>query len=196
MSEYVLGSIERIAEPVVTAEGMEIVDIEYRRENRGWVLRLYIDKEGGVTIGDCSNISSQVSHLIDVYELISHPVILEVSSPGLDRPLKKEKDFVKYNGRLIKIKTHDPIGKRKNFKGRLLDYSEGVVKIDIGVEIISLPLDKIAKANLEYEYHFPSFRQKPESSVFKQLRTIWTPVFTGVTTFYEFISFRLSTIQQ
>jgi ribosome maturation factor RimP len=152
MSEDVLGSIERIAEPVVTAEGMEIVDIEYRRENRGWVLRLYIDKEGGVTIGDCSNISSQVSHLIDVYELISHPVILEVSSPGLDRPLKKEKDFVKYNGRLIKIKTHDPIGKRKNFKGRLLDYSEGVVKIDIGVEIISLPLDKIAKANLEYEF--------------------------------------------
>ncbi|MDY6856070.1 MAG: ribosome maturation factor RimP [Thermodesulfobacteriota bacterium] len=152
MPDNILGSIESIANPVVIAEGMEIVDIEYRREDKGWVLRLYIDKEGGVTIDDCANISSQLSHLIDIYELISHPFVLEVSSPGLDRPLKKEKDFAKYNGRLIKIKTHDPIGSRKNFKGRLLDYSEGLVTIDTGVEIVSLPFNKIAKANLEYEF--------------------------------------------
>lgn len=152
MPDSILGSIESIANPVVSAEGMEIVDIEYKRESRGWVLRLYIDKEGGVTIDDCSNISSQLSHLIDVYELISHPFTLEVSSPGLDRPLKKEKDFVKYNGKLVKIKTRDPLESRKNFKGRLLGYSEGVVTIDTGAEIIGLPLNKIVKANLEYEF--------------------------------------------
>ena len=152
MSVDVLESVRMIAEPVIIDEGMELVDIEYRREQGGWVLRLFIDKEGGITLGDCSNISSQIGHLIEVDDLISNPYTLEVSSPGLNRPLKKEEDFVKYRGRLVKLKLRDPIEGRRVFKGRLLDSEEGLVRIDMEDDVVSLPFNNIRKANLEYEF--------------------------------------------
>jgi len=152
MSDDVLESVIKVAEPIAVTEGMELVDVEYRREKNGWVLRFYIDKEGGVTLGDCSNISRQVGHIIDVNDLILHPYTLEVSSAGLNRPLKREEDFTKYKGKLVRLKMHESIGRRKNFRGRLLEYEEGVAKIDVGDEILSLPYNKIAKANLEYEF--------------------------------------------
>ncbi|MFH1625754.1 MAG: ribosome maturation factor RimP [Pseudomonadota bacterium] len=152
MSVDLLESLKRIAEPVVVAEGMELLDMEYVKDGRGWVLRLYIDKEGGVTIDDCSNISRQVGQLIDVDDLVQHSYVLEVSSPGLNRPLKKEDDFIKYRGKLVSLKMRDPIGRRKNFKGRLLDYREGMLRLDAGDGIVSLPFNKISKANLEYEF--------------------------------------------
>jgi len=152
MSAGILESVREIVEPIVIAEGMELAYIEYRRERIGWVLRLYIDKEGGVTIDDCSNISGQVSHLMDIDELIPHSYVLEVSSPGLGRPLKREEDFIKHKDRLVRFKVDDPIGRWKNFKGRLLDYKDGVVKIKVGDEIISLPFNKISEANLVYKF--------------------------------------------
>ena len=152
MSIDIIDSIKELTEPVVTAEGMELVDIDFRRERNGWVLRLYIDREGGVTIDDCSLISKEIGCLIDINDLILFPYTLEVSSPGLNRPLKKEKDFIKNKGKRIKIMTYDPIGKRRTFKGRLLEYKDGGVNIDLGDETINVPFEKISKANLEYEF--------------------------------------------
>jgi len=152
MSADILESVRKIVEPIVISEGMELVHIEYRRERRGWVLRLYIDKEGGVTIDDCSNISGQTSHLVDIDELIPHSYVLKVSSPGLGRTLKRKEDFVKHKDRLVRFKVDDPISRWKHFKGRLLDYKDGVVKIKVGDEIINLPFDKISEANLIYKF--------------------------------------------
>lgn len=152
MSADILESVREIVEPIVIAEGMELVYIEYRRERMGWVLRLYVDKEGGVTIDDCSNISGQVNHLMDIDELIPHSYVLEVSSPGLGIPLKREDDFIKHKGKLVRFKIDVSIGRWENFKGRLLDYENGVVKIKVGDEIISLPFNKISKANLVYKF--------------------------------------------
>src|SRR4030066_246181 len=96
MEREIVDRLRAMAEPILLGERMELVDIEYRRESKGWVLRLYIDKEGGVTLDDCTRISQEVGRSLDVEDFISTPYTLEVSSPGLARPLKKEKDFMKY----------------------------------------------------------------------------------------------------
>ncbi len=152
MSDDILESVKRIAEPVVTAEGMDLVEAEYGNEGGGLTLRLYIDKEGGVTLDDCSNISGQVGQLIELNDLMLHPYTLEVSSPGLNRPLKKEEDFVKYEGKLVRLKVRNPVDGRRNFRGRLLGYEQGTVTIDVGDEIVSLPFNEIRKANLVHEF--------------------------------------------
>ncbi|RPJ40902.1 MAG: ribosome maturation factor, partial [Deltaproteobacteria bacterium] len=88
---------------------MELVDVEYQRESPGWVLRLYLGREGGVTIDDCAEVSREVGTILEVRDLIPNPYILEVSSPGLTRPLKKLEDFQKYRNALVKIKTFAPV---------------------------------------------------------------------------------------
>ncbi len=154
-SELVHGIIERVKEivdPILSNEGMELVDIEYRREGRGWVLRLFIDKEGGITLEHCAHISEELGRNLDVEDFIPNPYILEVSSPGLDRPLKREKDFIKYLQHRIKVKTLDPIDKRRNFKGKLLRVSEGLIELEVEDRIIQIPLSNVAKANLEIDF--------------------------------------------
>jgi ribosome maturation factor RimP len=133
-------------------EGMELVEVDYRRESRGWVLRLTIDKEGGVTLDDCGRVSQQVGRELDVEDLISSPYVLEVSSPGLTRPLRSEKDFIKYCNRLIKLRTVDPINSRQQFKGKLLGVSNNQIELEVEEGIVQIPLAKIAKANLEIEF--------------------------------------------
>src|SRR5512139_3158467 len=108
MSKEIVDRVRSIVHPILD-EGMELVDIEYRRESKGWVLRITLDKEGGVTLDDCSRISHEVGMNLDIEDLIQNPYTLEVSSPGLNRPLRGEKDFMKYRHRLIKVKTLDPI---------------------------------------------------------------------------------------
>ena len=152
MSVDVLESVKRLAEPVLSAEGVELVDIEYRREARGWTLRLFIDKDLGITLDDCSNISGQVGQLIDVNDLIQQPYILEVSSPGLNRPLKKEEDFIKQRGKRVRLKLHAKVVNQANFIGKLLDCREGMVEIETGNDIVKLPLKDIVRANLEYDF--------------------------------------------
>ncbi|MGB9628274.1 MAG: ribosome maturation factor RimP [Thermodesulfobacteriota bacterium] len=155
MKQLVDGIIQRvkgIVSPILLNEGMELVDIEYRRESRGWVLRLFIDKEGGVTLENCAHISEELGRTLDVEDFIPNPYILEVSSPGLDRPLKKEKDFIKYLQHRIKVKTFDPIEQRRNFRGKLLRVTEGRIELDLEDRIIQIPLSNVAKANLEIDF--------------------------------------------
>src|SRR3989337_223784 len=109
MSKEIVDRVHAIADPIFSNEGMELVEIEYRRESRGWVLRLYIDKEGGVTLDDCTHVNREVGRSLDVEDFITTPYTLEVSSPGLNRPLKNEKDFSRYLNHRVKVKTVDLI---------------------------------------------------------------------------------------
>jgi ribosome maturation factor RimP len=145
-------AVSGIVEPVVISHGMELVGAEYRREARGWVLRIYIDKRGGVTLDDCVLVSNEVGPVIDVEDLFQSPYTLEVSSPGLNRILKKEKDFERFKDRSVRIRTHDAIGKRQNFKGRLLGCTKGVIRIEAAGQVVHIPLSNVAKANLEFEF--------------------------------------------
>lgn len=151
MSKEIVDQARTIAQAILSEEGMELVDIEYRRESKGWVLRLYLDKEGGVTLDDCTRVSQEVGRSLDIEDLIRNPYTLEVSSPGLTRPLRTEKDYIKYRHRLIRIKTVNPIENRRQFKGRLLGFSENRIEIEIEGEVFQIPLSNVAKANLEID---------------------------------------------
>lgn len=141
-----------LAAHVLADQNMELIDLEYRREGRGWVLRLFIDKEGGITLDDCARASQEIGTVLDVEDFIGTPYSLEVSSPGLNRPLKNEKDFIKYRDYLIKVKTFDPIDNRRNFKGKLREISDGRIEMEIDGGVVTIPLANVAKANLEFEF--------------------------------------------
>ncbi|MCJ7748174.1 MAG: ribosome maturation factor RimP, partial [Desulfobacterales bacterium] len=152
MPKEIVDRVSAIADPILSNEGMELVEIEYRRESKGWVIRLYIDKEGGVTLDDCTRISQEVGRSLDVEDFISTPYTLEVSSPGLARPLKKEKDFMKYRNHMIKVKTIDPIENRRQFKGKLLGITENRIEIAMDGGVFQILLSNVAKANLEIDW--------------------------------------------
>ena len=149
VEKEIVDRVHVIVDPILFNEGMELVDIEYRRESRGWVLRLYLDKGGGVTLDDCTRVSQEVGRILDVEDFIQTPYTLEVSSPGLSRRLKTEKDFMKYRGHLIKVKTVNPIENRRQFRGRLVAISENKLEIESDGGVFRIPLSNVAKANLE-----------------------------------------------
>jgi ribosome maturation factor RimP len=128
-----------------------LVDLEYQREAQGWVLRFYIDRDGGVTVEDCAGVSGELGAVLEVRDLIANPYVLEVSSPGLTRPLKKPEDFKKFQNRLVKIKTFEPIDGRRNFKGILLGLEGEKVRLEMEGQLYEIRLEGITKANLEIE---------------------------------------------
>ena len=148
--EKILTQVKDLIEPLCEAEGMELVHLEYQREAGGRILRFYIDRPGGVTIDDCVYISRQSSDLLDVYLEDMGTYSLEVSSPGLRRPLGKKLDFERFKGSLAKIRTAQPIDGQKNFKGILLGISEGMVKLSIDDITVTIPYQEIARAHLDY----------------------------------------------
>ena len=151
MSQEIVDRVRAVADSILISEGMELVEVEYRREPVGWVLRLTIDKRGGVTLDDCTRISQDMGRSLDVEDCISNAYRLEVSSPGLDRPLKNERDFIRFSGRRIRVKTIDPIGKQKSFKGKLRTCVESRIEMETDGGIVEIPLSNIARANLEVE---------------------------------------------
>ena len=152
MTQEIIDRIRTLAEPILLGEGIELVEVQYRREARGWVLRLYIDKEGGVTLEDCTHVSHEINRHLDVEDFIYAPYTLEVSSPGLSRPLKTEKDFLKYRNHRIKVMTCDPIEKRRQFKGTLLGFFENQIEMELDEGIVTIPLSNVVKAHLEIEF--------------------------------------------
>jgi len=148
----ILVKVRRVAERILESEGMELVDIEYRRERGGRVLRLIIDQEGGVTLDDCASISHELDRNLDVEDISPGPYTLEVSSPGLNRPLKKESDFHRFINRVVRVKTSSPVEDRRTFRGRLLACCDGFVEIEVERSVVKIPMDCIVKANLEYEF--------------------------------------------
>jgi ribosome maturation factor RimP len=148
----VVQKAEAILEPLLEAEGLSLVDIEYKWERGGWIFRVLIDKTQGITLDDCARVSREFGQLLDVENIIPASYRLEVSSPGLDRPLKKEADFIKYTGRRVRIKTREPVSGRRNFKGDLLGCAEAKVTVKVeGGEVFTIPLASILKANLALE---------------------------------------------
>ncbi len=162
MSQQTL--IEQLAgvvEPILGSMSMELVDLEYKHEGRDWFLRIFIDKEGGLTLDDCAEASREIGAVLEIEDLIHTAYRLEVSSPGIDRPLKKEKDFERFVGSLVKVKTYESLDpdqrghSRKTFVGKLLGITDGVVRVeqtDKKGGVVEFPFEGIAKANLEYEF--------------------------------------------
>ena len=122
---------EEILLPIIEEHGFELVDVEYVKEGSTWYLRAYIDKPGGSTIDDCETVSRRLSDILDEKDYIEDAYILEVSSPGLGRPLKKEKDYKRSLGEEVEIRTYRMIEKQKEFTGILKGYDEGTVTIEI-----------------------------------------------------------------
>lgn len=120
---------ESLLEPIVTGFGFELVDVEYVKEAGAWYLRAYIDKPGGITVDDCEAVSRKFSDILDEKDYIDDTYIFEVSSPGLGRPLKKEKDFQRSLGEEVEIRTYRAIEKQKEFTGVLKEYDKDSVTI-------------------------------------------------------------------
>ena len=145
--------VRKVTEPIIEAFGMELLKVEMLTKRKGKILRLYIDKEGGVSLNDCIKISRQINPVLDIENVIPGSYTLEVSSPGMDRPLTKEKDFLKYKGKKARIQIKEPIENRKNFQGKIVDVKEKVLVFGIEEgKIIEIPLFLIIKANLIPEF--------------------------------------------
>ena len=121
---------EEILTPIVEEYGFELVDVEYVKEGSTWYLRAYIDKPGGICIDDCEAVSRRLSDILDEKDYIDDAYILEVSSPGLGRPLRKEKDFRRSLGEEVEVRTYRMIEKQKEFTGILKEYDEKTVTIE------------------------------------------------------------------
>jgi ribosome maturation factor RimP len=147
-----------LLEPILARDGYELVEVEWVRGGGRWTLRVFIDKQGGVNIDDCQAVSRTVEPILDVEDFIEPAYDLEVSSPGLDRPLRKPQDFDRYRGQRAHVKAYGPIAGtapgspgRKHWTGVLAGFKDGAVEIDVDGALHRVPLDQIAKANLEYD---------------------------------------------
>mgnify|MGYP001569432515 FL=1 len=150
--EDIITQVKELAEPVLAQKGMELIDVEYKMEYGRWVLRLFIDKSEGITVDDCGDVSRELGTILDVKNIITHAYNLEVSSPGLDRVLTRENDFLKYKGKKVKIKTKQPISGRSNFSAVLDDFKEGMVLlVDSEGKKWEIPFNDIKKAKLEID---------------------------------------------
>ncbi len=140
--------LRRLVEPLIEEHGLELVHLDYHAGRKGH-LCLYIDKPGGVTISDCEALSRDLSDLLDAYDPIPQSYILEVSSPGVERPLTRESDFQRFQGEMVKVYTLEPVAGRKSFEGKLTTSGEGFIELlpEKG-EPVRIPLDKINKAHL------------------------------------------------
>ena len=149
-SQSVEERVAPMAARVAAREGCDLVHCEYVNQSGRWILRLYIDREGGVTVGDCSTISRQMSAMLDVEDLIPSAYNLEVSSPGLDRPLNTHDDYDRFVGENVKIKTTDPVRGRRRFSG-VLEKREGelITVAESGGQAFEIPLDKVRMARLD-----------------------------------------------
>jgi len=147
--------IERLLLPVIEAEKMELVDVECLRMKSRWLVRIYVDKEGGVTLDDCAYISHQVGDILGVHDVPPGSFTLEVSSPGLDRPLVRDGDFSKALGRRVKVRLREKMEGSRNFRGRLVGFTEEggrkLLILDVDGKRFHLPREMVSKANLEYE---------------------------------------------
>ena len=143
---------EALVSPIVEKYGFELVDVEYVKEGGSFYLRAYIDKPGGITVDDCETVSREFSDKLDEADFIDEAYIMEVSSPGLGRPLKKEKDFKRSIGKEVEIRTYRPIDREKEFYGVLKAYDENSVTIDCEEEERTFQKAEIALIRLAFDF--------------------------------------------
>jgi ribosome maturation factor RimP len=152
MAETVNKRVEAVAQPVLEELGLELLEVQYRREQSGWVLRLIIDRQDGVSLEDCAAVSREISQLLDIEDFIDQAYNLEVSSPGLDRPLKSMADFQRFTGSRTKIKTIEPIAGQHVFIGRILQTAGETIILEVGRKEVAIPFSQVSKARLEVEF--------------------------------------------
>ncbi len=141
-------TVEEMVQPFLEEHGFELVDVEYVKEGKNWFLRVFVDKEGGIDIDDCGRVSEYMSEQLDTHDPIKDPYFLEVSSPGAERPLKKEADVHKAVGKDVFVTTYEPVEGTKEFEGRLLSFDEGELLIEAGKKRYAVPYTKVASARL------------------------------------------------
>ena len=147
MASRIENEVESIVEELIAGSPLELVAVDYVRE-RDWYLRVFIDKEGGIEIDDCQELSGRLEEILDAEDLIKTSYILEVSSPGLDRELKKPKDFQREQGKLVDVSLFAPLDGEKVITGQLKSYDGENVTVDERV----IPMDKVAKVNLHIDF--------------------------------------------
>ncbi|MBM4140557.1 MAG: ribosome maturation factor RimP [Nitrospira sp.] len=150
MNENIKKKVLQLATQVADEQGIEVVDVELFGKGK-LLLRVVIDKEGGVTLGDCESFSRSFEAILDVEDPIPGSYTLEVSSPGLDRPLKEIKDFEKSTGKLARIVTTEKIENQNFFIGRIIEVSKVLIRLLVHEREVPIPFEKIAKARLEVE---------------------------------------------
>jgi len=149
----VASAVQDILEPIVVQHGIELVDVKISNEEGKWILRVTIDCEDGVTVRHCTTVSRELSVHLDVEDLIPVQYNLEVTSPGLTRRLKDEKDFTRFVGRAVKIKTYRKVSGRRNIRGTLQGYDEGLVKINLDDGVtLDVPIEDISSAKLDFNF--------------------------------------------
>ncbi len=145
--------VRQLVQGVVQSQGYEVVDVEFKGAGKSSILRIFIDKEDGVSHRDCELVSEQVGTVLDVEDLIPSTYTLEVSSPGLDRKLVKESDYTRFEGKLARIRTRIPLNQQKVFRGRLQGLHGGKVRLELDKgDLLEIPLDVIQEARLEIDW--------------------------------------------
>ena len=141
-----------LVEPTLKGSDIELVDVEYKKTGKTWSLRVFIDKNQGVTVDDCQRLSREIEDLIAIHELIADRYVLEVSSPGLDRPLKKETDFIRNKGKQVLVKTYLPINSSKTNTGTIKDFSNDTLFLENEKKTFEISLSNIAQAKLIFKF--------------------------------------------
>lgn len=144
--------LENLLIRVVEEDRLELVHVEYRSNITPPVLRIYIDKPGGVNHQDCQRVSNQIGELLDKEDVIASSYILEVSSPGIERPLFKEEDYQRFMGQEIQLVTTEKIDDQKKFKGFIQAFSQGILDLELEGETRHIPFEKIRRANLVHRF--------------------------------------------
>ena len=152
MSSNVRNTTEKLVLPILEAENFKLVDIEYVKEGQDWFLRVFIDKEGGITIDECWMVSGLLSDKLDEVDIIPGNYFLEVSSPGVERPLKKAEDFIENINKNIYVSLYAQVDGEKEYEGILVSFSDNIATIKYKFKTqykeVQIPYDKIAKARL------------------------------------------------
>lgn len=141
--------LETLLAPLIEQEGGELVDLQWRREGHRWMLRLFLDKPKGITLDDCEYFSHRVGALLDEKDAIEQAYVLEVSSPGLDRVIKKDKDFERFAGKPVKLKLKLPENGQRRFAGVLQGLVEGLVAVQVGPELKKWPREAVDELRLD-----------------------------------------------
>ncbi|RCW70678.1 ribosome maturation factor RimP [Saliterribacillus persicus] len=156
MANKIVEETEQLLQPILEELNLELVEVLYEKEGKNWFLRIYIDKAGGVDIEECGTVSERLSEKLDEIDPITGAYFLEVSSPGVERPLKKPEDFKAHVGDNIFVKLYQPIDNEKEFNGKLLSFKEDLVEIEYKVKTrkktLEIPYKLIAKANLSVSF--------------------------------------------
>ncbi|MBE3577425.1 MAG: ribosome maturation factor RimP [Limnochordales bacterium] len=152
-SSRVVDVVSQLAEPVAAELGLELVDVVYEKEGSRWLLRVFIDKPGGVTIADCEMMSRRLDPLLDEADPIPHEYALEVSSPGVERPLKRPADFQRFAGQEVALRLFAPVEGRRNWQGRLLGLDDaGNVRLATEAGEKAFPFTGISRAHLVFRF--------------------------------------------